>query len=334
MSPSLQAKFLRILQDGALKRIGGSRRSGGRARRSPPPTRSPRKASRTARFREDLYYRLNVFTLSLPLLRARREDIPLLIQAFVEEFDAKYERKVRGRGRGGAALLVAPRLARQRAPAPQHDGARGHLLRGRAHHRGGPPQRAGRRSREEPPRRRGAAGGREAQGRGARGHPEDAGVGGQQQDARRRACSASVSRPFTTSSTATASSMRWGLKSKEAAGDHPADPGVVATTLVVHLAQLTRVAVEETQRQAELIAKQIVAQSARVLARAPDGGSARRRSAPNPSCATSSRPAWGTRPLCSTCWWPTLRAGDPPQPERQGGRAPQAASRRSPISAR
>src|SRR4029453_3631939 len=65
--------------------------------------------------------------------------------------------------------------------------------------------------------------------------------------------------------------MRWGLKSKEALAVTLLTLVVVATTLVVHLAQLTRVAVEETQRQAELIAKQIVAQSARALARAPDG---------------------------------------------------------------
>jgi signal transduction histidine kinase len=64
--------------------------------------------------------------------------------------------------------------------------------------------------------------------------------------------------------------MRWGLKAKEAAAITLLILGVVATTLFLHLAQLTRVVVEETQRQAELVAKQIVAQSARVLARAPD----------------------------------------------------------------
>ena len=64
--------------------------------------------------------------------------------------------------------------------------------------------------------------------------------------------------------------MRWSLKTKEATAITLLILVVVATTLFLHLAQLTRVVVEETQRQAELIAKQIVAQSARLLARTPD----------------------------------------------------------------
>lgn len=64
--------------------------------------------------------------------------------------------------------------------------------------------------------------------------------------------------------------MRWSLKTKEATTITLLILVVVATTLFLHLAQLTRVVVEETQRQAELIAKQIVAQSGRVLARVPN----------------------------------------------------------------
>ena len=63
--------------------------------------------------------------------------------------------------------------------------------------------------------------------------------------------------------------MRWSLKTKEATVITLLILGVVVTTLFLHLSQLTRVVVEETQRQAELVAKQIVAQSASVLARAP-----------------------------------------------------------------
>src|SRR4029450_6858374 len=64
--------------------------------------------------------------------------------------------------------------------------------------------------------------------------------------------------------------MRWSLKTKEATTITLLILVVVAATLFLHLAQLTRVVVAETPRQPELIAKQIVAQSARVLARTPD----------------------------------------------------------------
>jgi DNA-binding NtrC family response regulator len=107
MSPPLQAKFLRILQDGALKRIGGRSEIRVDVRVLAATNKEPARGLQDGSFREDLYYRLNVFTLSLPLLRARREDIPLLIQAFVEEFDAKYERKVRGVDEAALRYLVA-----------------------------------------------------------------------------------------------------------------------------------------------------------------------------------------------------------------------------------
>ncbi len=107
MSPPLQAKFLRILQDGALKRIGGRSEIKVDVRVLAATNKEPARGLKDGSFREDLYYRLNVFTLTLPPLRARREDIPLLIQAFVEEFDAKYERKVRGVDEAALRLLVA-----------------------------------------------------------------------------------------------------------------------------------------------------------------------------------------------------------------------------------
>jgi DNA-binding NtrC family response regulator len=56
--------------------------------------KDPVESIREERFREDLYYRLNVVTIGLPPLRERREDVPLLIQAFVEEFGAKYDKRL------------------------------------------------------------------------------------------------------------------------------------------------------------------------------------------------------------------------------------------------
>jgi DNA-binding NtrC family response regulator len=106
MSPSLQAKFLRILQDGALKRIGGKAELHVDVRVLAATNRDPAKALKDGALREDLYYRLNVFTLTLPPLRTRREDITLLIQAFIEEFNTKYERKVRGVDDAALRFLV------------------------------------------------------------------------------------------------------------------------------------------------------------------------------------------------------------------------------------
>ena len=106
MSPALQAKFLRILQDGALKRIGGKAELRVDVRVLAATNRDPAKSLKDGTLREDLYYRLNVFTLTLPPLRTRREDISLLVQAFIEEFNAKYERKVRGVDEAALRFLV------------------------------------------------------------------------------------------------------------------------------------------------------------------------------------------------------------------------------------
>jgi DNA-binding NtrC family response regulator len=95
MTPSTQAKFLRILQDGTLRRLGGKTEVAVDVRVVAATNKDPEKAIRDGALREDLYYRLNVFSISLPPLRERREDIPLLIRAFLDEFDAKYDKRVK-----------------------------------------------------------------------------------------------------------------------------------------------------------------------------------------------------------------------------------------------
>ena len=95
MTPSTQAKFLRILQDGTLRRLGGKTEVAVDVRVVAATNKDPEKAIRDGALREDLYYRLNVFSISLPPLRERREDIPLLIRAFLDEFDAKYDKHVK-----------------------------------------------------------------------------------------------------------------------------------------------------------------------------------------------------------------------------------------------
>jgi DNA-binding NtrC family response regulator len=109
MSPATQAKFLRILEAGMVRRLGGRAEVKMDVRVLAATNKDPRKALMEGSFREDLYYRLNVVSMSLPALRDRREDIPLLIQAFVEEFNAKYDKRIGGVDEGvQAALEAAP----------------------------------------------------------------------------------------------------------------------------------------------------------------------------------------------------------------------------------
>lgn len=106
MSPSTQAKFLRILEDGTVRRLGGKVEIQVDVRVLAATNKDPLKAMKDGTLREDLYYRLNVFHLSLPPLRDRREDIPLLIQAFIEEFNAKYEKRVKAVDEAALRILL------------------------------------------------------------------------------------------------------------------------------------------------------------------------------------------------------------------------------------
>lgn len=86
MPMALQAKLLRVLQEGQLERLGGNQTISLNARVIAASNRRPRQAVAEGRLREDLFYRLNVFSIELPPLRDRLEDIPALVAHFATNF--------------------------------------------------------------------------------------------------------------------------------------------------------------------------------------------------------------------------------------------------------
>ena len=92
MALGLQAKLLHVLQDGAFFRVGGSELIKTDARVIAATNRDLASVMATGAFREDLYYRLNVVAISIPPLRERREEIPSLVEHFVEKSCQQYNR--------------------------------------------------------------------------------------------------------------------------------------------------------------------------------------------------------------------------------------------------
>ena len=93
MPLELQAKLLRVLQDGEFERLGSPRTIKVDVRVIASTSRDLKAEMRNGRFREDLYYRLNVFPVSIPPLRMRVEDIPELVNYFVDKYARKFGRQ-------------------------------------------------------------------------------------------------------------------------------------------------------------------------------------------------------------------------------------------------
>jgi len=95
MKPELQVKLLRVIEEKIFERVGGTRPIPLEARIISATNQDLRKARNEGRFREDLYFRLRTVPLVLPPLRDRPEDIPLLIDHFIQKFNLKYNKRVR-----------------------------------------------------------------------------------------------------------------------------------------------------------------------------------------------------------------------------------------------
>jgi transcriptional regulator with PAS, ATPase and Fis domain len=96
MTPATQVKLLRVLQERTFRRLGGRAEQTVDVRVIAATNVNPAEAVKNGKLREDLYYRLNVFAMELPPLRQRKDDLSLLIQAFLTEFNARNGKSVTG----------------------------------------------------------------------------------------------------------------------------------------------------------------------------------------------------------------------------------------------
>ena len=103
----LQVKLLRVLQEGTVRPLGATKDKPIDVRVVAATVRNIEEEVREGRFREDLFYRLNVLQIDVPALRERKEDIPLLIEHFLETHNGRLGTQIRGLAPGARKLLLA-----------------------------------------------------------------------------------------------------------------------------------------------------------------------------------------------------------------------------------
>jgi two-component system response regulator PilR (NtrC family) len=107
MSAVMQVKLLRVLQERKFRRVGGLEELTADIRVIAATNQDLTRAVAEGRFREDLYYRINVIPIALPPLRERREDIPLLAEHFLDKYSEQMGKPITGISRDAMEMLVA-----------------------------------------------------------------------------------------------------------------------------------------------------------------------------------------------------------------------------------
>src|SRR5262249_58230601 len=105
MTPATQVKLLRVLQERKFRRLGGRSEQSVDVRVIAATNLDPQEAVQKGKLREDLFYRLNVFSFRLPPLRERKEDLPLLVQAFIHEFSTRNQKSIVGIDQSAMRML-------------------------------------------------------------------------------------------------------------------------------------------------------------------------------------------------------------------------------------